>query len=308
MIIPSHIISTVSDSRFAATVGFFDGLHTGHRFLLKELKIKAKKRGLKTMVVTFKEHPQITLNKNFKPQLLTSHKEKLAYLKEIGIDEIIDLDFTHDIANFTAEQFIKNILFKNLHVHFLLVGHDHRFGKDRTEGFLEYQNYGKEIGIEVQQASRYSTNKLQSISSTDIRKALKIGEIEKANALLGRPYSFTGQVIGGFKVGRKIGFPTANLKLNEPNKLIPPIAVYAVEIEWKNQVYKGMMNIGKRPTINNSTDISLEVHIIDFNQDIYDQNLKVSFLKKIREEQKFNSIDELISQLKLDKEFVLREI
>ncbi len=308
MIIPLNIQTHITDSQFAATVGFFDGVHLGHRFLIDELKSNAKKHGLKSMIITFKNHPQTTLNKEFKPQLLTTNTEKVDYLRQMGVDEVIELEFTREIADLSAAQFVKNVLFYDLHVRFLLVGHDHRFGKDRKDGFPEYQLYGQEVGMMVQQASRFSTEKFDTISSTDIRKALEQADIDTVNALLGRPYSFVGQVIDGFKVGRKIGFPTANLQPTDAAKIIPPIGVYAVEIEWNGNAFKAMMNIGRRPTVDNSSAISLEVHIIDFNEDIYHQQLEVRFLKKIRDEKKFNSVEELIAQLKLDKAFVMSNI
>ena len=308
MIIPQTTQFLISDAEFAATVGFFDGVHLGHRFLIDELNANAQKHGLKSMVITFKNHPQTILNKEFRPQLLTTNTEKVEYLYQLGVDEVVELDFTREIADLSAAQFVKNVLFYDLHVRFLLVGHDHRFGKDRKDGFPEYQLYGQEVGMLVQQASLFSTEKFDTISSTDIRGALDQADIDAVNELLGRPYSFVGQVIDGFKVGRKIGFPTANLKPIDDSKIIPPIGVYAVEIAWNGNAFKAMMNIGRRPTVDNSSAISLEVHIIDFDEDIYHQQLKVSFLKKIRDEKKFNSVEELIAQLKLDKAFVMSNI
>jgi riboflavin kinase / FMN adenylyltransferase len=290
---------------FAATVGFFDGVHAGHRYLIEELKHEAGKRGLKSMVITFKVHPRKVLHAAYQPQLLTSHDEKTTQLQSTGVDEIAELDFTTEMADLTAAEFMNKVLSEQLNVKFLLVGHDHRFGKNREDGFPEYVTYGRQTGIEVVQASRYSTDNFNHISSSTIRTALKTGDIETANTLLTYPYAFTGFVVNGFKVGKKIGFPTANLQPVEPDKLIPGVGVYAVEIEWGNAVYKAMMNIGNRPTLENGNAISLEVHIINFDADIYHQTLKVTFIKKIREEKKFDSIGSLIEQLKNDKEFVL---
>lgn len=299
-------MTNVVKKNYAATVGFFDGVHTGHRFLIAELKKEAAKRGLKSMVITFKVHPRKVLHAAYLPQLLTSAEEKLEQLKSTDVDEVVELDFTTEMAQLTAAEFIKQILAEQLGVKLLLVGHDHRFGKNREEGFPEYVAYGKQNGMEVIQATRYSTEQFSHISSSEVRNALLNGEIERANTLLTYPYAFTGYVVSGFQVGKKIGFPTANLNPVEPDKLIPAIGVYAVLIDWNGTTYSGMMNIGRRPTLDNGDAVSLEVHIINFDADIYHQQVKVTFIRKIRDEKKFNSVEELIEQLKMDKEIVLR--
>lgn len=299
-------MTNVVKKNYAATVGFFDGVHTGHRFLIAELKKESAKRGLKSMVITFKVHPRKVLHAAYLPQLLTSAEEKLEQLKSTDVDEVVELDFTTEMAQLTAAEFIKQILAEQLGVKLLLVGHDHRFGKNREEGFPEYVAYGKQNGMEVIQATRYSTEQFSHISSSEVRNALLNGEIERANTLLTYPYAFTGYVVSGFQVGKKIGFPTANLNPVEPDKLIPAIGVYAVLIDWNGTTYSGMMNIGRRPTLDNGDAVSLEVHIINFDADIYHQQVKVTFIRKIRDEKKFNSVEELIEQLKMDKEIVLR--
>jgi riboflavin kinase/FMN adenylyltransferase len=298
-------MTNVVKKNYAATVGFFDGVHMGHRFLLAELKKEAAKRGLKSMVITFKVHPRKVLHATYLPQLLTSAEEKREQLKSTGIDEVVELDFTVEMAQLTAAEFIKQILAEQLGLKLLLVGHDHRFGRNREEGFPEYAAYGRQNGMEVIQATRYSTEQFSHISSSEVRNALIKGDVERANTLLTYPYAFTGYVVTGFQVGKKIGFPTANLNPVEPDKLIPGIGVYAVLIDWKGNSYKGMMNIGRRPTLDNGDAVSLEVHIINFDADIYHQQLKVTFIRKIRDEKKFNSVDALIEQLKMDKEAVL---
>lgn len=299
-------MTNVVNKNYAATVGFFDGVHTGHRFLIAELKKEAAKRGLKSMVITFKVHPRKVLHAAYLPQLLTTAEEKQEQLKSTGVDEVVELDFTVEMAQLTAAEFITQILAGQLGVKLLLVGHDHRFGRNREEGFPEYAAYGRQNGMEVIQATRYSTGQFSHISSSEVRNALISGDIERANTLLTYPYAFTGYVVTGFQVGKKIGFPTANLNPVEPDKLIPGIGVYAVLIDWKGNSYKGMMNIGRRPTLDNGDAVSLEVHIINFDADIYHQQLKVTFVRKIRDEKKFNSVEELIEQLKMDKEIVLR--
>lgn len=298
-------MTNVVNKKYAATVGFFDGVHMGHRFLIAELKKEAANRGLKSMVITFKVHPRKVLHAAYLPQLLTTAEEKQEQLKSTGVDEVVELDFTVEMAQLTAAEFITQILAGQLGVKLLLVGHDHRFGRNREEGFPEYAAYGRQNGMEVIQATRYSTGQFSHISSSEVRNALISGDIERANTLLTYPYTLTGYVVTGFQVGKKIGFPTANLNPVEPDKLIPGIGVYAVLIDWKGNSYKGMMNIGRRPTLDNGDAVSLEVHIINFDADIYHQQLKVTFIRKIRDEKKFNSVEELIEQLKSDKEAVL---
>jgi len=290
---------------FAATVGFFDGVHAGHRFLIEELKKEAGKHDLLSLVVTFRLHPRKVLHDSFQPLLLTTPEEKMRMLQLLGVDKVIELDFTQEMAQLSAFDFMHQVLSKQLDVKLLLVGHDHKFGHNREDGFPEYLNYGKQTGIEVIQATRYTTPGLNHISSSEIRSALQKGYIDRANALLTEPYAFTGFVVNGFKVGKKIGFPTANLQPLHPDKLIPGMGVYAVLVEWKEKTYRAMMNIGMRPTMENGSEISLEVHILDFEEDIYHQEIKVKFIHKIRDEIKFDSIEQLIQQLKKDKEFVV---
>lgn len=291
--------------KYAATIGLFDGVHAGHRYLIDSLKKEAEKRGLKSMVLTFNNNPKQVLRTNFKPQLLTTPDEKRVQLQSLQLDSIVELDFTKEMAALSAFDFIQQVLYDKYQVGLLLVGHDHRFGKDRVDGFPEYVTYGKQTGIEVIEAAQFSTPSLKQISSSTIRTALANGKIEQATALLSYPYSFEGEVISGYKVGRKIGFATANLKPVHPDKIIPGLGVYMVEIFWQNRPYKAMMNIGRRPTMDNDNNISLEVHILDFQEEIYGQILKVSFLKKIRDEKKFNAVEDLVEQLKKDKEFVV---
>src|ERR1035437_2819989 len=288
-----------------AIVGFFDGVHSGHRFLIEKLKSLARERNLRSMIITFGVHPRKVLNSDFQPMLLNTLDEKNEHLESTKVDEIIVLDFSVEMAQLSAYEFLDIILKQQFNVKTLLVGHDHRFGHNRTDGFPEYKKYGEMLGMEVIQAQPYKTPEDNHISSSEIRLALQRGEIERANRLLGYSYSIQGKVITGFKVGRRIDFPTANLQVLDADKLIPPLGVYAVRVYHNKTVYKGMMNIGTRPTLATDAHISLEVNIFDFNKDIYNQTIKVEFIKKIRDEQKFNGVDELIEQLKHDREVVL---
>jgi riboflavin kinase/FMN adenylyltransferase len=288
-----------------ATVGIFDGVHAGHRFLIEELKSLARERQLESVVITFAEHPRTVLSPEFKPQILDTLTEKIAHIESTGVDTCIVLNFTTEMAKLSASDFIVGILYQQFNVRTLLVGHDHRFGHNRADGFEEYKKYGNSTGMEVFQAARYTTDIDAEVNSSEVRKALNQGDIEKSNRLLSYPYSISGSVVEGFKVGRTIGFPTANIEPNHPNKLIPSIGVYDVRVLVNNRQYLGMLNIGNRPTLNNGEKISIEVHILNFNEDIYNQTITVSFLRKIRDQRKFNGIDELKAQLQKDKNYVI---
>jgi riboflavin kinase/FMN adenylyltransferase len=288
-----------------ATVGFFDGVHAGHRFLIEELKAIAKKQNLPSVVFTFAEHPRKVLHSDFQPAILTTLQEKIIQLESTGIDLCVVLHFSPEMAKLTAQEFLKKILDNQYNVRTLLVGHDHRFGHKRSDGFPEYKQYGQDINMEVIQATRYVTEADDHISSSKVRLALQTGDIDHANRLLTYEYSIRGKVVNGFKVGRKIGFPTANIVPENAEKLIPAMGVYAVRVNWNNQTYKGMLNIGQRPTLDNGTQISIEVHIIGFDKDIYNESLRMDFLQKIRDEQKFDNVDQLINQLHKDKQMVL---
>ena len=289
---------------YVATVGFFDGVHAGHRFLIEELKALAHARNMQSLVITFNIHPRKVLNSDYQPQLLNTLSEKLELLNSTGVNAVEVLEFNSELASLSAFDFIKTVLKERYNVSTLLVGHDHRFGHKRSDGFPEYKHYAEMLCMEVIQAGRYKTAEDRHVSSSNIRLAIGQGDINHANKLLTYLYSFEGKVIDGFRVGRKIGFPTANLLPLDADKLIPPFGVYAVRVVHVETVYKGMMNIGTRPTLNNSYHTSLEVHILDFDQDIYNQIIKVEFIQKIRDEQKFDSVDKLIEQLKKDKEIV----
>lgn len=285
----------------AVTVGFFDGVHIGHRNLINQLKSIALEQKLLSVVITFAVHPHKIIQPDFQPELLTTLNEKIAQIATTGVDACIVLDFNTTIADLSAYEFLKQVLKNQYNVHTLLVGHDHRFGKNRAEGLHQYQQYGKELNIDVIKGMRFSTNEFEEISSSVIRKALHQGKIPKANDLLSYNYSIEGKVVNGFKMGRKLGFPTANIQLEDSNKLIPMIGVYAVLIEYNQSLLTGMMNIGIRPTIENGNKLSIEVHIFNFEGSIYNENLNIQFVKMIRQERKFTSIDELIIQLHKDK-------
>ena len=287
-----------------ATIGFFDGVHLGHRFLIQQVKVAATQTGWQSSIITFPVHPRQVIQSEFQPQLLSSPEEKIELLASTGVDNCILLPFTRELSQLTAYEFMQ-LLYDKYKVRMLVIGYDHRFGHNRAETFEDYCRYGRELGIHIMQASAY-TQEQDKVSSSAIRRALQTGDIRTATKFLGYHYYLEGTVVDGYKVGRKIGFPTANLRVDFPNKLIPSIGVYAVYVYVNGEKHKGMLNIGYRPTINNGTDLSIEVHILDFQGDIYHQKMRIEFIDFLRSEEKFNSVDELILQMQKDKEDTIR--
>lgn len=288
-----------------ATIGFFDGVHRGHRFLIEELKEVARERNLPSAVITFPEHPRAVLHSDYQPKLLNSFEEKLEHLASTGVDYCIVLDFTVALSRLTARQFITAVLAEQLHVKILLIGYDHRFGRNRADGFEQYVEYGAECGMEVLQATAYDEGRV-AVSSSEIRRLLSLCQVEQAGHLLTYPYQLKGSIVSGYKVGRTLGFPTANIEVDEPFKVIPGIGVYAVRVCLEGKRYKGMLYIGNRPTLNNGPQISLEVHVLHFSGDIYNEEITVAFAEYVRGDIKFNSLDELRAQLNRDRETVDR--
>ena len=291
-----------------ATIGFFDGVHRGHRFLIEQVCRAARERDMASAVVTFPVHPRRVLQTDYRPELLTTCPEKLALLDETDIDRCILLDFTPQLASLSARAFME-MLKRDYHIAALVIGHDHRFGHNRDEGFSDYVRYGQELGIEVLQAQAFyyaatDTEDANAVSSSSIRRFLKEGRVEDAHEGLGYEYFIKGTVINGYRVGHRLGFPTANLKPDSDDKLIPADGVYALRVSVEGDVYGGMLNIGHRPTLNNGTERSIEVHILDFNKDIYQQPMCISFVRCIRHERKFDSLTELTEQLRKDEKQV----
>lgn len=289
-----------------ATIGFFDGVHLGHRFLIQQVKIAAAQNGWSSTIITFPVHPRQVIQSEFQPQLLSTLEEKIELLSATGIDNCVLLPFTKKLSQLTAWQFMQ-MLHDQYQVRMLVIGYDHRFGHNRTETFEDYCRYGQELGIHVIQAMAY-TQEQDNVSSSAIRRALQTGDIKTANHFLGYHYHLEGTVVDGYKVGRKIGFPTANLKVDFPYKLIPSVGVYAVSVHLNGQTYKGMLNIGHRPTLNNGENLSIEVHILDFDDNIYHQKIRLEFIDFLRPEAKFNSVDELIEQMHKDKENIINSL
>ena len=282
-----------------ATIGFFDGVHRGHRFLIEQVCKVAAARGLASSVITFPVHPRKVMQPGFHPELLTTCDEKVALLAGTGVDYCVMLDFTLDLARLSAKQFMA-ALKQDYQVQALVIGYDHRFGHNRSEGFDDYVRYGRELGMEVILAQAYSTDAM-TVSSSAVRRLLLEGNVSEAANCLGYYFFLNGMVVNGYHVGRKIGFPTANLCVNDSEKLIPADGVYAVYVFLGEKKHTGMLSIGYRPTLNNGIDRSIEVHIFNFDADIYNQPMRLSFVRRTRPELKFDSLEELIEQLHKDE-------
>lgn len=284
-----------------ATIGFFDGVHRGHRFLIDRVIEEAQRLGMSSAVITFDRHPREVLQTDYQPDLLSTLDEKLLLLSKTHVDNTVVLHFDASLAALTAHDFMRDVLQGQLKVRKLIIGYDNRFGHNRSEGFDDYVRYGKELGIEVIRADAFLPDDVR-VSSSVIRTCLREGRVEDANRLLGYDYTIESRIVSGYQNGRKMGFPTANLDVTRCQQLLPASGVYAVLVRLKDSVgwKRGMMNIGHRPTFNGTTT-SMEVNLFNFSGDLYGQELLVSFISKIRDEHKFDSIDALAEQLQHDK-------
>lgn len=291
--------SEIDYKGIVATIGFFDGVHVGHRYLIDEVKAAAAKRGLASAVITFATHPRAVVHPAFQPRLLNSFADKMRLLGETGIDYALVLDFTEALSLLTAAEFLR-LLAAQWQVKGLLVGYDHHFGHDRAGDFCHYVQSGAECGIEVMKASAFDEGKTK-VSSSEIRRLLLKGDVERAAELLSYSYQLSGHIVSGHKVGRTLGFPTANIRPDEPLQLLPAVGVYAVWVEWAGQRFKGMLYIGNRPTLDNGEQLSIEVNILHFSGDIYEDPIRVSFVHFVRGNVKFNSLSELKAQLNQDR-------
>ncbi len=281
-------------------VGFFDGVHLGHQYLLKQLQTIAKDKNLTPIVVTFREHPASLTSPELSPKLLQTLDQRLDSLSNLGLEYCLLLDFDHKVRDLDALEFMHTYLKEDLNAEILLMGFDSRFGRERSKEFEFYQHAGVKAGLEVLKMDRY-INGVNEFNSSSIRQLLESGKIETANAQLSYNYTLVGEVISGYQMGRKLGFPTANIKVNSDSKLIPKQGVYASIVTVDNNRHKAMLNIGIRPTLDNSKQQSIEVHIFDFNESIYGKNIQVELYYYLRDEQKMASIDNLIIQLNKDK-------
>ena len=287
------------EAGYCATIGFFDGVHRGHQFLLRQVEAEAAERGLRSMAVTFEEHPRVALDSQYQPRLLATTDDKLTWLAETGINACALLQFDRAMAALSAQEFMQKFLLEKLNVRCLVIGYDHHFGHNRQEGFDDYVRHGRALGIEVVPALPLKTCDF-TVSSSAIRRFLEAGDVERAAEGLGRAFALRGTVAAGRRVGRRIGFPTANLLPADPHLLVPHIGVYAVWADIAEGRFPAMLNIGRRPTLNNGLDISIEAHLIGFNGNLYNRPLTLHFVRRLRDEMTFPSLESLTQQLEQD--------
>ena len=283
-------------SNAVVTSGTFDGVHLGHQKILKRIREIARSIQGETVLITFWPHPRLVLYPhNHQLRLLSAFEEKANLLRQFGIDHLVTIPFTQEFSQMSSKEFIQQILIDRIHTRKLVIGYDHRFGKNREGSFEYLQQHSQEFGFELEEISREDVEEI-GVSSTKIRKALEFGDIRTANLYLGRPYELNGLVVKGQQIGRSIGFPTANIHVPNDYKLIPKDGVYAVEAKVEDQLYKAMLNIGNRPTVD-GTKKTVETHLFDFQGDLYNKLITVYFRDFIREEQKFDGLEALKKQL-----------
>lgn len=295
-----NISTYKSTKKSFVTIGTFDGVHLGHQKVIKDLVESAKKNNAESVLLTFFPHPRMVLQKNASIKLINTIDERIKLLENIGLDTLIIHKFSDEFANLTALEFVKNILVGKLNIAKLIIGYDHHFGKNREGNFDTLQQYGTEFNFELKEISQQDISNI-TVSSTKIRTAIELGEITKVNSYLGYNFMLTGTVVKGKNLGEKIGFPTANIHIKETYKLIPKTGAYIVKAIIANKTVFGMMNIGFRPTVSGKNQ-TIEINFFDFNTNLYNKIIQVEVLQFLRDEIKFNSIDDLKDQLKKDQQ------
>ncbi|MGB0477354.1 MAG: bifunctional riboflavin kinase/FAD synthetase [Flavobacteriaceae bacterium] len=283
------------------TIGTFDGVHLGHQQILKQLIDTSQQSKLKSVLLTFFPHPRMVLQPDISMRLIQTIEEREKALRKTGLDYLVIHPFSEKFSRLSADDYVKQILVKKLNVRKVVVGYDHRFGRNRTASLEDMYNYADIYDFEVIEIDAKKI-KSTAVSSTKIRKAIDQGDIALANSYLGDPFTLEGVVVHGDKRGRELSYPTANIELQNKHKIIPKQGVYLIQSDIDNQVVYGMMNIGTKPTFD-TTNPSIEVHFFDWNGDLYDQTLQVKLLKWVREEQKFGSVEELQAQIHADERY-----
>ncbi|MBT4324447.1 MAG: bifunctional riboflavin kinase/FAD synthetase [Cryomorphaceae bacterium] len=294
------------DKRSVVTIGTFDGIHLGHQEILSRLIKFSKNKDLNSVVLTFFPHPRIILNKYNEVKMIDTLDEKIIHLNEIGIDSLIIHPFDRNFSLLSANQFIKDFLVDKLKIKHIIIGYDHRFGKGREASVTDLKNYANDYDFTVEEIKAQEIEKI-TVSSTKIRNSINQGDIKTTEKYLGRYFNLTGKVVKGDGLGKKINYPTANIFIEETYKIIPKDGVYLVETIIKDKLFNGMMNIGHRPTIGTNNK-SIEVHLFNFNEDIYGQVISIKMISKIRDEKKFSSIQALKEQLVKDENYCLKLI
>ena len=299
-----RIFNSINDftatKKTIVTLGTFDGVHIGHNAILDKICKVAKHENLESVILTFFPHPRKIVSNNYDIKLLNTIEEKSVLLEKIGIQNFIVHPFDKTFSELSPREFVTQVLVEKLNIQKIIIGHDHKFGKDRAADFNDLINFGKEFGFEVEEISAQQINEV-SVSSTRIRNSLLEGNVSLAKDYLGYPYVLTGNVVKGNQLGRTINFPTANIEIPEDYKLIPKNGVYIVTANVSNQTVFGMMNIGVKPTLGENK-LAIEVHLLDFDKDIYNQKIQVQLLERLRDEQKFESFEALKLQLEVDKQ------
>ena len=291
--------------KYFITVGTFDGVHLGHQKIITHLVKKAKQKNCGTLLLTFDPHPRKVVQPSNAPMLLQTIEERSEILSKLGLEIIFVQPFTKAFSKLNAEEYVKDILVNQLNVEHLLVGYNHRFGKNRNANIFDLKKLGKKYKFSVGEIQAHIVNKI-TVSSTKIRHAINNGNIKYANSLLGHTYKLKGIVMKGRQNGKKIGFPTANVKINEREKILPKNGVYAVKVNYNKMTNLAMMNIGTNPTFSGNY-ISNEVHLINWDGNLYKKEIEIFFIERIRDEKKFNSIQDLSIQLQNDKNYVLKK-
>lgn len=295
------------DKKTVLTVGTFDGVHLGHRKIINEMIYQSVENNCRNLLITFDPHPQIVLSKDNSIKILTTLNQKLEYLNNLSVQNVLVINFTKQFSQIDFKTFVEEYFVNRIGVHTVVVGSDHHFGKNREGNPDTLRELGKIFDFNVIKVEPLILDG-NKISSTRIRKALNEGNIELANKMLGKRYEIRGKVVKGNQRGATIGFPTANIEVGNKDMLIPPRGVYFVEVDVADKHYFGMMNIGFRPTFNNTSELIIEVHIFYFNENIYDKPITVRFIDRLRDEKKFNSVDELKQQLQIDKQECFKRI
>jgi len=282
------------------TTGTFDGVHIGHQCILNRLNELAKKVEGQSVLLTFFPHPRMVIHPDAEIQLINTIEEKTALLEAAGIEHLIVHPFTKSFSRLSSVEFVRDLLVNKIGTEHLVIGYDHHFGRNREGSFEHLMEFGPLYGFQVEEIPAQDIDEV-NVSSTKIRKALLKGDVQAANEFLGHAFTISGKVVKGKQIGRKLGFPTANLELNDRYKLVPANGIYAVKVLFDGNTFNGMLNIGLRPTIDSSNAVSIEVNVFDFNHDIYGSHLQLQLIERIRDEQKFDSLDALKSAMASDK-------
>lgn len=291
----------------AVTTGTFDGVHLGHKTIIERLIAASEKIGGESVLLTFYPHPRMVLFPDDNQiKMLNTPREKEQLLEACGIDHLVVIPFTKEFSRLSSLEFVRNILSNTLKAKKLVIGYDHHFGRNREGSFAHLLEFGSLYGFEVEEIPAKDIDHV-AISSSKIRQALELGDLNTANNYLGYQYSISGKVIKGKQLGRTIGYPTANIEINDTYKLVPATGVYAVKIKYGAHIYDGMLSIGNNPTVTQNGPLSIEVNIFDFNLEIYHKEITVYFYKKLRDEEKYDSLEQLQIQLAIDKENTLKQ-